>query len=247
MPTAPTSPGPGGRGRRPDRLRPPRPRHAPGGRRRPGQARSRASRAGPGRASRRPDAPRGGNPRADRRRPDQPGDRRASLPEQSHGQDPYQPHLRQDRIAGPRRCHRLRPPPQPRLTQGGQVRTSPPATQWTQGPHKQQNARTVPTIRGGSGALTRKKTAPAEHRAGPIRSYVPQGRLPRVTLAAMAPSGSLVRGRRMPRTIRKGEPARAGTPPCFYRAGAGSRLPRAPDPVSSPDAAAQDALGGRPV
>jgi DNA-binding NarL/FixJ family response regulator len=42
------------------------------------------------------------------------GDRRPPVPQQPHRQDPHQPDLRQDRLQGPRRRHRLRPPPQHR-------------------------------------------------------------------------------------------------------------------------------------
>jgi hypothetical protein len=59
-----------------------------------------------------------------------------------------------------------------------------------------------------------KKIAPMEHWAGYMRTYVPEGRLARITLAtraAKAPSSSLVRGRRMPRAIRKDEPETPGT------------------------------------
>lgn len=38
------------------------------------------------------------------------------VPEQPHDQDPHQPDLRQNRIAGPGRRHQLRPPPPHRLT-----------------------------------------------------------------------------------------------------------------------------------
>ena len=69
-----------------------------------------------GAASGRPDRPRGRDPRPDRARHDQPGDRRAAVPQQPHDQDPHQPDLRQDRVAGPRRRDRLRAPAQHRLT-----------------------------------------------------------------------------------------------------------------------------------
>jgi CheY-like chemotaxis protein len=41
---------------------------------------------------------------------------RSYLTKQPHGQDPHQPDLRQDRVAGPRRRDRLRAPSQHRLT-----------------------------------------------------------------------------------------------------------------------------------
>ena len=70
----------------------------------------------PARAARRPDPARGRDPRPHRPRADQPGDRRAAVPEQPHDQDPHQPDLRQDRVPGPGRRHRLRAPPPHRLT-----------------------------------------------------------------------------------------------------------------------------------
>ena len=64
---------------------------------------------------RRPDPARGRDPRAHRPRDDQPGDRREAVPQQPHDQDPHQPDLRQDRVQGPGRRHRLRAPPPHRL------------------------------------------------------------------------------------------------------------------------------------
>ena len=64
------------------------------------------------------------DPPPDRARADQSGDRRAAFPEQPHGQDPHQPDLRQDRIQGPGRRHRLRAPAQHRLT-GASLRPRP--------------------------------------------------------------------------------------------------------------------------
>ncbi len=47
---------------------------------------------------------------------DQSRDSGAAFPQQPHGQDPHQPHLRQDRITGPRRRDRLRAPPRHQVT-----------------------------------------------------------------------------------------------------------------------------------
>jgi DNA-binding NarL/FixJ family response regulator len=76
----------------------------------------RAHRAGdrvrPGRS----DPAGGGDPAAHRARADEPGDRGAAVPEQSHDQDAHQPDLRQDRVTRPGRRHRLRAPARPALT-----------------------------------------------------------------------------------------------------------------------------------
>ena len=66
----------------------------------------------PGSAARRADAARGRDPDANRPGADQPGNRRAPVSQQPHRQDAHQPDLRQDRVQGPGRRHRLRPPPQ---------------------------------------------------------------------------------------------------------------------------------------
>jgi len=65
------------------------------------------------------------------------------------------------------------------------------------------------------------KTAPMSHRSGHHRTYVTSGRPLRITLVTRAATASLVRGRRMRRTIRKDGPGISGTWPYFDEAGAG--------------------------
>ncbi len=64
----------------------------------------------------RTDPSRGRDPGPDCPRPEQSGNRRAPVPQQPHGEDAHQPHLRQDRLARPSSRHRLRPDPQHHLT-----------------------------------------------------------------------------------------------------------------------------------
>jgi DNA-binding NarL/FixJ family response regulator len=66
-------------------------------------------------APRRADAAGSRDPAPDRPGQGQPRHRGRSLSERAHRQEPHQPDLRQDRLAGPRRRHQLRPRARPGL------------------------------------------------------------------------------------------------------------------------------------